>query len=307
MAQLINQLVGHQTQSEWLLEQAKNGTLPSALIFQGPKGVGKSFLATALLQVMNCQKADFACGECSDCHRVLEDKNELIYHLKPEGKKKIGVDQVREVHSFVSLKSLKPARFVIIDPADKLSVQAANSLLKVLEESPEKTHFILLTENMRGLLPTIRSRSHLLKFSALKAVELQQYKEFSNLSLEWADGRLQMALELEEEDRLQQLNDSLKFLYALLSEGPQAWKAKAPWFFDNDQEREFGFNIWKQALSKRLHNQGENLEWIPSEPALISRIYDNLEFLKADLAGNMDKTLAIENFYYRLHSREERV
>lgn len=304
MAALIEQLVGHKEQERWLLEQAHKKTLPSSLIFQGPEGVGRKYLALALLQVMNCQQSELACGECSHCRRVLEEKNEMVYLLKPESKKSISVDQVREIHSFLTLKSLQPARFVIIDPADKLSTPAANSLLKVLEESPENTYFILITEKMRGLLPTIRSRSHILKFNPLSENELLQYKKFSKLSLQWSAGRLQRALELEDEKNVEQLNQSLQFFYSLLSGQPQDWKKLAPWFFSNDINREWSIDIWKQALHQRLHQQGENLDWVPEKSGEIAGVYENIESLENDIGANVDKLLALENFFYRLRHLE---
>jgi DNA polymerase-3 subunit delta' len=303
MAGLIYQLIGHQQQKEWLLEQVQRGGLPSAMILQGPHGIGKKFLALALLQVMNCDQDPWACGQCSNCQRVFEEKNELITVLEPDGKKNISVDQVRELHQFLNLQSIKPARFVIINPADKLSVQASNALLKVLEESPEKTHFFLLTERVAGLLPTIRSRSHLLKFTTLTREELLSYKKFQALSLDWSDGRLQIAEELEQEKNQEQLNNSLQFLYSLLCEGSQDWKKVAPWFFNREESRDFTFLIWKQALSKRLHGEGENLDWIPESSQTLTQVYERLEDLKKDISGNMDKVLAIENFYYGLHPR----
>lgn len=304
MAALIEQLVGHKEQERWLLEQAHKKTLPSSLIFQGPEGVGRKYLALALLQVMNCQQSELACGECSHCRRVLEEKNEMVYLLKPESKKSISVDQVREIHSFLTLKSLQPARFVIIDPADKLSTPAANSLLKVLEESPENTYFILITEKMRGLLPTIRSRSHILKFNPLSENELLQYKKFSKLSLQWSAGRLQRAIELEDEKNVEQLNQSLQFFYSLLSGQPQDWKKLAPWFFSNDINREWSIDIWKQALHQRLHQQGENLDWVPEKSGEIAGVYENIESLENDIGANVDKLLALENFFYRLRHLE---
>ncbi len=305
MAGMMEQLVGHQEQKNWLLQQSAKGELPSSLIFQGSSGIGKKFLAKALLQTINCTKvSDGACGLCSDCVRVAENKNELIHIIEPEGKKNIGVDQVRETRAFLSLRSMKPARFIIIDPADKLTVAAANSLLKVLEEAPEKTFFILITEKMRSLLPTIRSRSHILKFTDLTRDELSQTQEFDEVALSWSDGRLHQAQDLQDKKMVDQLNDSLQFLYALICESPQDWKKKAPWFFSDDATRDFTFNVWKQALEKRLYNTGENLDWLPEQPQHLSGLFETMESLKGDLAANMDKLLAIEGFYYKARSLE---
>jgi DNA polymerase III delta' subunit len=301
VAGLIHKFVGHQFAKNWLLDRAKNDDLPHALILQGPAGVGKRTLAQALLQVMNCPTEELACGECSFCQRALEDHNEFVYNLKPEGKKQIGVDQVREVHQFLSLKSLRQARFVIIDPADRMTASAANSLLKVLEEAPEKTYFFLITEQVKTLLPTIRSRAQILTFAPLSKKDLMRYRKFDEVSLAWSDGRLGLAIELSEQNALDQLNNSIQFFYSLLTEQPQDWKKKAPWFFGDDLARDFNFKIWHQALSKRLHNTEADLEWLPAESGRLSFIFEQVEDLKLDIDANVDKLLALENFYYKLH------
>jgi DNA polymerase III delta' subunit len=300
MAGLIDQIVGHDNQKKTLFELLKSDQLPSAMIFQGPAGVGKKTLAHALLQVINCTKSEKACGECSNCQRIFEEKNELVYHVELEKKSMISVDQVREMQASFSLKSLHKGRFVIIDPADQMSPGASNALLKVLEEPPPNTYFILITDQLRRLLPTIRSRSHIFHFNKLSEEDLKSYDAFGKLPLLWSDGRLEMALDLREEDNVNHLNASLKFLYDLLYEQGGDWKKLAPWFFNDREKREFCLNIWKQALSKRLYKEPAQLDWMPEEPQAITFFYEELEKLKGEMEANVDKLLSIENFQYKL-------
>ena len=138
MSTLIEKIVGHKEQIQSLLQSLEHGQLPCALIFHGPDGVGKKTLVRALLQVANCQQTSLACGRCSPCVRSLQHKNEMIHEITLQSKKNISVDQIRDLHSQLSLQSIHPARFVIIDPADRLSKAAANALLKLLEEAPKK-------------------------------------------------------------------------------------------------------------------------------------------------------------------------
>lgn len=303
MAQLMNQVVGHSEQKRQLLQMVASDHMPSSFIFHGPEGVGKKMLIRALLQVMNCSQETVACGQCSNCLRCLEDKNELIYELKPETKKMISVDQVRTLHQYLSLKSMQSARFVIIDPADKLSVAAANSLLKVLEEAPPKTYFFLVTNKVFSLLATIRSRSHSINFSKLSVEELGSVGRFDEVSISWSDGRVSLAEQLQEEKSVDQLNDSLKLFYSLICESPQDWKKAAPWFFTSEEARQFTFSVWNQALEKRLYSKGQNLDWLPEESGLLSFVYDQVESLKKDINANVEKQLALENFYYQLKQR----
>ena len=302
MPSLLSKVVGHQSVRDWVTRQIQNQSLPSSMIFYGPTGVGKSLMARAMLQELNCPESQPACGVCSSCLRVEEDQNEMVYWLEAGDKKNIGVDQVREARSFYQLKTHHQGRLVIIDQAHRLSIPAANSLLKALEEPSEKTHFVLITDQIRRLLPTVRSRSQIVKFAALAAAELASFQKFNSLSLDWSDGCLQMAQDLEQPETVQKLNDSIQLFYSVICESPDDWKKRAPWFFNSNQDRDFCLNIWKQALHKRLHNQSDNLEFIPTQLGKISRLFESLENLQRDIGANVDKVLALENFYYSARS-----
>ncbi|MCB0378179.1 MAG: DNA polymerase III subunit [Bdellovibrionales bacterium] len=303
MAALIESLIGHSKQKEVLLSMARQQSLPSTFIFYGPEGIGKKQLAHALLQILNCQRDVQACGQCNSCLRVNEEKNEFVYHLGLQDKKNISIDQVRDLHKFLSLKTMSPARFVIVDPADKLSLSAANALLKALEEAPEDTYFFLITDRLSALLPTIRSRSQILRFNPLADRELDQLENVDEVARQWCGGRVDMAEHLSDEESIEYLNQSLQFLYALLSPQPQDWKKDFAWFFSQDSWREFCFFIWQRALEQRLQGRSENLEWLPLESDALSSMFEASEELQRDVARNVDKVLAIENFYYSLRRR----
>src|SRR5690606_12088493 len=149
-----------------------------------------------LLQVLNCQRDVQACGVCNNCVRALESKNEFIFEIGLDGKKNISVESVRELHKFLSLKTMSAARFVVVDPADQLSKAASNALLKVLEEPPEKTHFFLLTNRLSSLLPTIRSRSQILRFSKLSLEQMKQLNDLHDTAISWSCGRVDYAKQL---------------------------------------------------------------------------------------------------------------
>ncbi len=297
---LMEQLVGHEEQKQSLLQNLKNRQLASAFIFHGPEGVGKKKLVRALLQVANCQEAELACGCCSLCVRSLEERNEFIHELNLQSKKNISVDQVRDLRQQLSLKPLHPVRFIIVDSADRLSIAASNALLKLLEESPEKTYFFLLTNRLGSLITTVRSRCQKIPFTGLSKEELVQIHSFSAKALDWSRGSADRAFFLEEAENQEQLDESLKFFHSLLCEEPRDWKKKFPWFFSKDGQREFCLEIWSHALHKKLHREDENLHWLPSDPKDISFVFEQLQSFEKDLWGNVDKLLALENFYYSL-------
>ncbi|MEM7646748.1 MAG: hypothetical protein AAF203_07565 [Pseudomonadota bacterium] len=263
MASILDHYIGHGDHVQWLTQRHQQNQLPSTMIFQGPTGVGKKLLVRGFLQKLVCEKSqEKPCGVCSHCLRVLEEQNEMVFELGVDGKKNISVAQVRELHEALALKSMRGFRFVIIDPADRLSRQAANSLLKVLEESPEGTHFFLITDRVFGILPTIRSRAHILTFGRMTSAELEQ-KWGSLELLSWAGGRFDQAERLKEAETVEYLNKSIQLLYALVNDQPQDWKKKAPWFFSHEEWRRFCFFIWNQCLEKRLFKIDQDLDWLP--------------------------------------------
>jgi DNA polymerase-3 subunit delta' len=185
---------------------------PQAVILAGPTGSGKYTLATMVARAMNCLEQattdglpDY-CGKCSNCIRIaqLEDFDSRVAEavearegLKETEKKEtrlfiqthpdvlvippdppqmmIKVDQVRRVIESIYFRPSEARERVFIFTDSAFMKEAANSLLKVLEEPPEFATIFLLAENAGELLPTIRSRSMLLQLRSLSVPEIEQY------------------------------------------------------------------------------------------------------------------------------------
>ena len=143
-----------------------------ALLLAGPRGVGKGALARAWAQALLCETPlanGAACCECPACHWVNAGTHPdfrlvtLQEKTTKEGETRmataIEVDQAREAVDFVQLSTYRAGfRVVLVNPADTLNLASANALLKVLEEPPLNTVFVLVSDQPRRLLPTIRSR-----------------------------------------------------------------------------------------------------------------------------------------------------
>jgi len=140
---------------------------PSGLLVTGPKGVGKGILARAFLQRMACTDAGdsrYGCGRCNGCRSFLGASHPEILHVMPEAPgKEILVDHIREVIGFLSLSRSGPARLVFIEPAEAMTVNAANALLKTLEEPPGGAMLLLSAAQPARLPATVRSRCRLLR------------------------------------------------------------------------------------------------------------------------------------------------
>ena len=147
------------------------GRLAHAYLLVGPRHVGKMTLAINLAQAVNCQSGmGEPCADCAQCQRIAKGQHPDVRVVAPgyatgysnEGRANrtvIGIDDVKEVLRSVNLNPFEGARSVIIvDGAEGMSVEAANALLKTLEEPPPLVMFLLLASDADLLLPTIRSR-----------------------------------------------------------------------------------------------------------------------------------------------------
>lgn len=133
-----------------------------AYLLHGPAGIGKRALAERLMYLLLCQQPQGleACGQCKSCSLLTAGSHPDNYILEPEeADKAIKVDQVRDLVSFVVQTSQMGGRkVVLIEPVESMNINAANALLKSLEEPSGDTVLLLVSHQPSRLLPTIKSR-----------------------------------------------------------------------------------------------------------------------------------------------------
>jgi DNA polymerase-3 subunit delta' len=163
-------ITGHERIVEVFRRSVRSGKVSHSYLFEGIPGCGRRKTALALIQAIFCREVDDdACGVCSSCRKIAGNNHGDIHFVEPlPDKRDISIDQLREIQRELSLRPYEaPRKACILEPAERMSVNAANSLLKTLEEPPGNAIIILLTENADMLLPTIRSRCQLIRFSPL--------------------------------------------------------------------------------------------------------------------------------------------
>ena len=157
----FNNVIGHEEIIRHLQNAIKTGKISHSYIFAGEPGSGKRLLAGIYAMTLQCEAGgENACGKCESCKRAIGKNHPDIIMVKHEKPNTISIDEIREqVVNDVDIKPYSsPHKIYIIPDAEIMTPQAQNALLKTIEEPPEYAVIMLLTSNIDGLLPTIRSR-----------------------------------------------------------------------------------------------------------------------------------------------------
>jgi DNA polymerase III delta' subunit len=188
-------LLGHQDIERRFSDAMENGSLHHAWLLHGMKGIGKSVLAEKLAARLMCESHE-ACGECHACRMLAAGSHPDVHHLGlVEGMRDLKIEQVREMLNFLSLSGAKSRRrVVILDDAERMNGQAANALLKGLEEPSPGSLLLIVCADMMRLPATVRSRCLLQHCAPLPEADVRTVLQ----RLSVPDKHLEMAIELAE-------------------------------------------------------------------------------------------------------------
>jgi DNA polymerase-3 subunit delta' len=223
-------IFGHDWAVTLLQAHAGGEKLRHAYLFIGPEGVGRQTLALRFAQALNCRQATEPgqmCGICRDCRQIEAlQYPDLSVLLPEEGHRDILIDQVRRLQHTLSLAPFAANyRIALLPNFKRVTTEAANALLKTLEEPSDKVVLLLTASTLESLLPTIVSRCEVIR---LRPAPLEKTREYlmavKGLSLEKADlfahlssGRIGAATRFADEPELLTLREeSLEMLLELL-------------------------------------------------------------------------------------------
>lgn len=218
-------IIGQDNAVNLLVEQLKNRRVSHAFLFIGKDGVGKKRLALEFARALFCpEKEADACGICLSCKKVVHQNHPDIRLIEIDEGDNIKIEQIRELQQEIAYKPYESDRKVfIIDQADQMTVQAANSLLKTLEEPPSYAIIILLAEGTDSLLPTVISRCQKIQLNKLPREEIEKKLKLEGIRADRAeviaglvDGSLGRALSLlGDEEFLNNRQEVYSILYNL--------------------------------------------------------------------------------------------
>lgn len=217
---MFEKIIAQDKAKKILSEQIKNNKIPHAYIFMGEEGTGKMLTAIEFAKILNCTINDYTntdagpCNHCLSCEHIdkgtfpdlhiinFEKQDEIAEKESEKGKTKLGIKLIRYMQEKVYIKATDGKwKFFIIEPAEKMTIEAFNCLLKTLEEPPDNTIIILIAKHKETIPVTILSRSQTVFFQPLHNEEISKYlqnkhflsKDNADKIAEISDGSIEKA------------------------------------------------------------------------------------------------------------------
>lgn len=315
---VFDNIIGHDKPKNMLRMFLENRNIPHAFLFSGQEGIGKKHMAKTFAQYLFCETAS-ACGACGACIKLERGSHPDLIVI--EGNESIGIDQSRMLSKEISEYPYESEkRIIIIDRTENLTREAANALLKTLEEPPPYNHFFLITSAEKEVPPTIRSRCTRVFFTPLSREQLKQFfSQETDIDGEQADlladisyGSIGYGLFWAERDNL-----LLRRMIAELITGRQKSFAGASFIAEKIAKTNRGIDIYlafllsffrdlfvvqhSQDLTKIINRdvreymdqQKADAQWIESTLKRIQETAVNMRY-------NINKWLAFENLLFQV-------
>lgn len=164
-------IIGHEKQLLQIEKDISSGNLAHAYLLAGPNSVGKNTVAKKIAGILQCEN-DF-CHNCNACLQVEKGCHVDTVVFEDDGES-IKIETVRKILERLSMTRQSQYKVLLIQSLERMTTEAANSFLKMLEEPPERTIFIMTTDNIRLILPTILSRVRVVKFNSVSQSYLKE-------------------------------------------------------------------------------------------------------------------------------------
>ncbi len=229
-------IIGHEENIRLLQQAIAVGKTPHAWLFHGPEGIGKGMVARVFAQALLCGgEGDRPCGLCFSCRQLDAGTHPDLLWVKAEGAA-VKIEQIRSLQREASLAAYDGGyRVCILEDAEKMTVQAANSLLKILEEPDGHLIFVLIASSRHSLLETIISRCRGLTFYPLpydrltgELVRRGISEAKAQTAARLSSGRMGLAFSLVEPEGLELRNQAARLLEQL-REKKEIWDTAAAW------------------------------------------------------------------------------
>lgn len=303
---IFDDIVGQSNAKKNMKNALSNNKVAHAYLFCGPDGVGKSIAASILANTLNCKKRGIdPCGVCSSCIKARDDNHPDIMHIRAKKHQKsdrlsITIDDIRDLQVDMQKKPYEDGvKVYIIHDAEKITEQAENALLKILEEPPGYIVIILLTYSQYSLLGTIASRCQVVKFGRAPEKDIEGYltsnagasESQARYAAAFSDGIVKKALEfLNNGDFVKHRDEILEFSTGLYKRDKIQVLSFVGYFIDNKDKIDIILDImmsWFRDIMV-FKECGDNKYLI------------NLD--KADIIAGESKKITLDSLYKIINS-----
>jgi DNA polymerase-3 subunit delta' len=323
----FHDIYGHEKKIEIIQKALAQQRIGHAYLFSGIPAVGKKTLAREFVKALNCEKEDAlhdSCGECSSCRKIKRGTHPDVFFVEADGQF-VRIDAIREIQEQMKCKPLEARRRVfIIDDADKMNDQAANALLKILEEPSPSNILILVTSRPYSMPATIISRCQHMRFNPLHFDTVTKFlvdrevmaHQRALLLAGLSGGSIGRAMELNEDDIVIYRAELLKLLSITRRDEPLSLINFASFLGQEKKEIKQGLNIlntiFRDALifketrkNEMLVNQ-DNFSFISTQAVRLSggQILQNIALVERAgdiIEQNVNKSLTLETMAFKLN------
>ena len=319
-------IYGHDKQKVILKQALAQNRVGHSYLFSGIEAAGKKTLAMEFAKVVNCEKSDEindSCGKCPACLKIDRNNHPDIFAIEAEGQF-IRINAIREIQELMTFKPMEGKRRVfVIDNADKMNDQAANALLKTLEEPTPANILILVTAKPYTLPSTIISRCRHMRFNPLSIDTVAKFmierrnmeKKDALLLAGLSGGSIGQALELNKDDVIAYRTQTLNLLANTKKSEPLSLLAFAAFFGQDKREIKQGFNIlktcfrdalvYKETQNDQMLINQDNSSLIASLASRLtgSQILQNIALMEKageTIEQNVNKSLTLETMAFKL-------
>ena len=293
---------GQEFAKKYMINSISKGKVNHAYMFEGIEGIGKETfakeLAKILLETPHLENAP-------DCIRI-----------KPDGNS-IKIAQIRNLQSDIIIKPHKKYKIYIIDKSERMTTEAQNALLKTLEEPPEYAIIILVANNKESLLPTIRSRCEIIKFTPIPFLEVKNHlinqgvePNRANLLSSFSRGSMKKALELASSNEFYEMKENVQeYIETILSKNMvkildipsemEQYKSDSITVLDMMINYFRDIMICKEHVDKNMIINADKLVFVQNMSnkitySQVAKIIDIIEDTKIKIKGNCNFNVSIQ-------------
>lgn len=316
-------IIGQEKALKILEDAIHKERVAHAYLFYGPKGTGKYTVAAIFAKAIFClSEGEKPCGVCPNCRKIAHNNFADLHFIYPSGAS-LKIEQFRRIKVELETAAVEGGRRVcIISEAEKMTLVAANSLLKILEEPNPYVHFLLLTDNLYGVLPTIVSRCQLVPFMPIDRRMIEDYltlnlgkdREEARVISLLAGGSMEKGIVLSENPEVLKLRDIAFGIWQGLDSSFSLWQLSKIFEEQKDYVDElFDIILWLYRDLLIYNQTGDtklivNLDWAEeivkkSGNYTWHRIQDKINCIEETrryLQQNVNFRMAVENMLLQI-------